>query len=78
MTQKTNRLSHPRDSNSVPIPYEGIALPDELGWQDPLSRCPGLNWGPHSYHECALPTELQRLIFKHLPNSYNGLFLRIL
>lgn len=25
-------MSHPRDSNSAPIPYEGIALPDELGW----------------------------------------------
>ena len=27
-----NNRSHPRDSNSVPIPYEGIALPGELGW----------------------------------------------
>lgn len=26
-----------------------------------LSRCPGLNWRPHPYHGCALPTELHRL-----------------
>ena len=37
-----------------------------------LSRCAGLNCGPRSYQERALPTELQRLInFYTYQNSYN-------